>query len=342
MKIEFNLDIIVKSLIGILALAFILKSTRSLLLPFVVALFLHIIFYPLVDRLKKTRIPNFLVNLIVILITFFLIFVVSTTIFSSLDRFIKVLPRYQPRLEELFIQFKILLSRYDFTISDLNFQGYVNLRTISGFVASSIGTFLNFFAGFLMMFVYFVFMLVGHGQFRAKVERVFGNDRSMRISRFFDQAIRQSNRYLLVKTGASLLTGFNAAVIVWIFGLDFPITWGFLTFLFNFVPNFGSPVVTVLTLLFSLLKFNSIWSPVAMGLLLILNQVVVANFIEPPWAGKILDLSPLLILFSLIFWGWLWGIMGMIISIPLMAILKIAMENFNLTRPFARLMTTRE
>jgi AI-2 transport protein TqsA len=338
--LKANYDLIFKAFTGILALAVVLKITGGFLLPFVVALFLHLIFYPLIDWMKKSKIPNALVYLVVISITFSVMFVVSILIYSGLEQFIKILPRYQPALESLFAKIKELVSRH-LQISDFNLLEQINLGTISGFIGSSIGTFLNFFTSTLLMLVYFIFMLVGHGQLRSKIKKSLNPEQAEKMSKFVDQATKKANKYLLIKTGVSLITGVNAGIILFIAGIDFPFIWGFLTFLFNFIPNIGSPLITILPLILAALKFGSFLPVLILALCLVANQSIVANVIEPRWAGKSLNLSPLLILFSLIVWGWLWGILGMILAVPMMAIIKIALENSDSTRPIALLMESK-
>jgi len=339
-SLKADYDFIFKAFIGILALAVVLKVTGHFLLPFVVALFLHLIFYPLIDRLKKSKIPNALVYLIVILITFSILLVVGKLIYSGLEQFINILPRYQPALESLFLKIKILLSKH-LQIEDFNLMEQINLGTISRFIGASIGSFFSFFTSTLLMLVYFIFMLTGHGHFRSKVIKILNPEQAKKMSHFIDQATKKANKYLLIKTGVSLLTGINAGIILFVAGIDFPFIWGFLTFLFNFIPNIGSPIITILPLILAVLKFGSFLPVLILAIILIANQSIVANLIEPRWAGKSLNLSPLLILFGLIVWGWLWGIMGMILSVPLMAIIKIALEISDSTRPIAILMESK-
>ena len=329
-----------KAFIGILALAVVLKVTGNFILPFVVALFLHLIFYPLIGWLKKSKLPNGLAYLTVIFITFSILFVVSIFIYSSLEQFASLLPRYQPALESLITKIEGLVSRH-LKIPDFKLLEQINLGTISGFIGSSIGSFLNFFTSLLLMLVYFIFMLVGHGQFRSKINRIMKPEQAEKMAKFIDQATKQANKYLLIKTGTSLITGVNAGLILWIAGLDFPFIWGFLTFLFNFIPNIGSPIITILPLLLAIVKFGSFLPVFILAIFLVANQSIIDNIVEPRWAGRSLNLSPLLILFSLIVWGWLWGILGMILAVPIMAIIKIGLENSEATRPIALLMESK-
>ena len=122
------------------------------------------------------------------------------------------------------------------------------------------------------------------------------------------------------------------------FGVLFAVLWGVLTFLLNFIPNIGSMISVVPPVLITLFHFGSISKTLGVAVALVALQTVVGNFIEPKMMGKGLDLSPLTVLLSLLFWGWMWGIPGMLLSVPLTAAIKIAFEQIDATRPIALMM----
>ena len=149
-------------------------------------------------------------------------------------------------------------------------------------------------------------------------------------------------KYIVVKT----LVGFLAAAIVmlitWIFGLDFVIIWGILTFFLSFIPNIGSIVASVLPFLFALVQFENPMSALWLGIAILTVKFTIGNLVEPSMMGKGIDLSPLLIMFSLIFWGSIRGIVGMFLSVPLTAIVKIIFDNIRPLRPIGILMGSAE
>ena len=137
----------------------------------------------------------------------------------------------------------------------------------------------------------------------------------------------QIQKYLAIKTIVSLATGLMAALVLLIFGVDFAIVFGFMTFLLNYIPNIGSIIATSLPVLIAVFQFETIWP--AFWILIILGsiQMLMGNLLEPRLMGQGLGLSPLVVLFSLFFWGWLWGIPGMILAVPIAAIIKIVCSN---------------
>jgi predicted PurR-regulated permease PerM len=138
---------------------------------------------------------------------------------------------------------------------------------------------------------------------------------------------RQIQKYLAVKTVTSLLTGALTVLVLVIFGVDFALLLGFLAFVLNYIPSIGSIVATLIAGLMAFFQFGNSLTPVWVLLLLGIIQTVIGNFIDPKLMGRTLDLSPLLVIFSLIFWGWLWGVAGMFLAVPLLAVFKIIFEN---------------
>ena len=140
-----------------------------------------------------------------------------------------------------------------------------------------------------------------------------------------DEFTESVNRYLGIKTLLSGLTGLLVTVMLWVLGVDYPVMWGLLAFMLNFVPTIGSILAAVPALLLALLQVSP--AMVALGAVgYVLINVGVGNVLEPRWMGKGLNLSPLVVFLSLVFWGWVLGPVGMLLSIPLTILVKIALE----------------
>jgi predicted PurR-regulated permease PerM len=161
----------------------------------------------------------------------------------------------------------------------------------------------------------------------------------MQISSILGNIDDQVRQYLMTKTLISGATGVLTSLVLWILGVDFALLWGFLAFLLNFIPNIGSVISTLLPFSLSLLQFESLTIPVLVLALLGTIQVSMGNVVEPKVMSFSLNLSALVILISLIFWGWLWGIWGMILAVPFTATLKIVFENIEPLRPISVLMS---
>jgi predicted PurR-regulated permease PerM len=141
-----------------------------------------------------------------------------------------------------------------------------------------------------------------------------------------------------VKVRASLVLAVPAALLLWAFGVPFPVLWGVLTFFANFIPYLGSIVACSLPLAIAFLQLELGWQPLAVAGLLIALHLLSAYLVEPAMTGKAVGLSPLVLLAALAFWGQCWGLIGMLLAVPLTVMLKIVLENMAFTRPLAKLM----
>ena len=187
--------------------------------------------------------------------------------------------------------------------------------------------FLQDFLYFFWFLFFLIFILAGRGRVKQKVLGHFPGQRADQILDVIDNIDSQIQRYLAIKTLVSLVTGILTTVVLYLFGVEFAIVFGFLTFLLNYIPNIGSFIATGFPVLIALFQFGSIWKAVWILIILIVIQQALGNLVEPRVMGEGLGLSPLVILFSLIFWGWLWGIPGMLLAIPITAVVKIVCSN---------------
>jgi predicted PurR-regulated permease PerM len=167
----------------------------------------------------------------------------------------------------------------------------------------------------------------------------FSAERAKNISDSVNEIFAEVKKYIVGKTLINLLQAIIFGTILWLFGVDFYLVWAFLCFFSHYIPNIGSLISTILPTLTALLQFDSIITPIIIVILLIVVQNVIGNILEPKYLGDQLDLSPLLLLLSLIFWGYVWGIVGMILSVPIMSMLKITLSKFESTRSIAILMS---
>jgi len=324
--------------ISILLIAgFVLEITSSFTIPFVMALILYLLASPLIDRLERKRIPHWVAILMVGLLSAGVVTLLGLLAYSSVETLAQGLPRYQHRYQQILSFFTQFAKKYPMLKLE-QIPSTLNLTDISSLLLSTIGSFMKFITGLTLMFLFFFFMLVGKGSLERKLEKIYRGRRAERIHRISKEVEEKVYKYLWTKTLISLITGFNTWLILLLFGVDFAFVWGFLTFVFNYIPNVGPIFITIPPLIIALLKFGKLLPVLALLILLALNHMVMGNFVEPRWMGKTLNLSPLLVLFSLIFWGWLWGVVGMLLSVPILSIIKIILESFSETEKIARLM----
>ncbi|MBO5136868.1 MAG: AI-2E family transporter [Spirochaetaceae bacterium] len=321
----------------------VLKITAEVVLPVIVAIMLAFVFQPVLVFLKKKfHIPNVLGILVIFVILLAAIFVIGNLLFSSVKTIISVYPKYEERFLYVYKAFAEIfhLSYDDESGLFTNLWNQLGIRNAIQSLGLSLSNGLIDFAKNLTVVALFViFFLSETALFKAKAIAAMDGKSPGKIMSMVKDIVLQVTRYLSVKFFISLLTGVLVFLGTMVVGLDFPIIWGFLAFVLNFIPNFGSILSGVLTTLFALLQFwPSFGQVVWVAFVMLSVNMVLGNFIEPKVQGRSLGLSPFVIIVSLSVWGWIWGFMGMILAVPMMVILKIICENVEFLRPISIVM----
>jgi AI-2 transport protein TqsA len=186
--------------------------------------------------------------------------------------------------------------------------------------------------------LYLLFLLLEGARFPARVRRAYEPERADRILHVAGQVNAAVVSYLKAKVRSSLLLAVPVSVVLALLGVKFALLWGVLTFLCNFIPYIGSAVAYALPVGFAFLWFGPVWQPFAAAGLLLLCHGASASVVEPMLLGSAVGVSPLVILMSLGLWGLLWGVPGMFLAVPLTVVGIIVMDQFESSRPVARLL----
>jgi AI-2 transport protein TqsA len=307
-----------------------MQMAKVLLVPFLIAAFLALITVRPMLWLQQKRVPSFLAALVIVSAIMMLMAVVGTILGSSIADFTAALPVYQARLDA------IVAGAFQFITENL--RGDESLQSLSdmidpGWAMGLVATILNSLKDvltntFLIIFT-MIFMLLEVSSVGTKVEAAFGRSaESLERPRAFLQNL---GRYLGIKTIASMATGICAGVLTWSLGLDFPLLWAMLAFLLNYVPTIGSIIAAVPAVLLALVQLGpGAAGATAVGFAAI--NVAFGNIIEPRLMGYGVGISPLIVFVGLVFWGWVFGPVGMLLSVPLTMVLKLVMESDENTR----------
>ncbi len=323
-------------LITLVAVGGVLHFTQQVVLPFVIASLLSFILGPLVIRMHRARFPYLMGIGAAMLLLILIMVALGILLSSSFYSLIKEYPRYQERFIKLY---ETLTER--FQLKQWLFNDFSWMRTIGSHLVNLSGRLVEFvlYAGLVLLFLFF--LLLEWQNFPRKMIRALHRSLTARIARIIEHISTEVSRYLAVKFLISLGTGLLVWVVYTLIGLDFPFIWGLLAFLFNFIPNIGSAVVWLFSSIFAVIQFYPDWNnPLLISVSMIAIQVLMGNLLEPKLTGEQLNLSPVVVVFSLLFWGWLWGIAGMFIAVPLTVIVKIICENIPQLRAVSILMGT--
>lgn len=305
----------------------ILRLAKPVFFPFFLAVFFYFILSPLLEILLRLKIPRPVAVSLIVVSAFFIFYLIGVLFYNSGKAFAASVPDYARRISEAF----------DWLIARLHSSGLnwdpglwsksLDSAQVTAFFLRSLNQLFSLFSVFVLVFVLLVFMLAGRGKLKMKVERWLLPQRAEKVNKVIERIDRDIQKYLGIKTGISIISGLITMIVLLIFGVEFAVLFGILTAILNFIPSLGSIVSMALITIIAAFQFGSLFP--ALWILLIVGglDLVVSNLLEPKLMGQGLGLSPLVVLFSLFFWGWLWGIPGMILAVPLLAVAKIICSN---------------
>lgn len=314
---------------------------KNLLQPLVLA----IVFWYLIDTLaefyKRLRIGSFVlprsVALTAAILSFgTLVWVLGTIIGRNVSAVIAAAPGYQQRLERVFLS---VADRLGFdqapSLSEL-FNRFDLGRVISDIAGAAASV-----AGVIgIVVVYVGFLFVEQINANRKLELLFlDSERSARFKTILVQVSQDIQIYLRIKITLGLIMALIGYGIMWAVGLDFAGFWAVLIFFFYFIPTVGSMLAIVSPMLLTLVQFDSLTPFFVVAVTMGATQITMANVIEPAIMGRSLNLSPFVIILSLMVWGTIWGVIGMFLCVPIMVIVMIVLANFEQTRPVAVLLS---
>lgn len=327
-------------LVGFIALVLaggVLKITTPVLLPFIIALLLALVMEPMVVLLQRLHIPRALSIVMVILFIGGGLYLVGLILFSSGRTILSLYPRYERRFLEIYRWIAELYGLpYDEHQSFIrNLWGQLGVRNVVGDLTLSLtNASIGFLKDAVMVLIFVVFLLLESSHLNEKFELAFEDKESGRIKRIMADILRQVSRYLSVKFYVSLATGVLVTAGLALIGVDFPVVWGVISFILNFIPNIGSIAAGVGVSIFALVQFWPQPGPIVAASAIMLGvNMVIGNVLEPKIQGDNLGLSPFVVVVSLLVWGWLWGFAGLVLAVPMTVMVKIVCENVPVLEP---------
>lgn len=312
-----------------------LKGAAGILVPITLAFFLALVLLPLLRSLRRRGMPTPLAIFTVIFVAFVALGTFALVVSSSVADVRAALPRYVARAQVLEVEVVGWLAAHRVPVPRALEAELLDF----GRLVSTVGTVLRAAVAvgervFLIFFI-IVLVLAESIRFPEKVRRIVasgGADLS-RLERVAEEVFH----YLTIKALLSLATGILMGLLIWALGIDFPLLWGMLAFALNFVPNVGGAISVIPPVVLALLANGPGRALLLLGGYLAIH-LLLGNIVEPHVLGRKLGLSTLVVFLSLIFWGWLWGPAGLLLSVPLTMAIKIVLEQSDQLRWIAVLL----
>ena len=310
-------------------------------LTFVAALFLANIFMPLVVQLRKKKVPMVFSILLVLAVVGAVLFGIVIVISATVNSVIEVIPKYQFKWDHVFLpaiaevagRFSSDLKQQ---VTDFNFSSVLQPAKIIAALSLVPGL----IGSFILILLFMLFILASHGQFMEKIERAFPPSDSFHLKKMIENIDSRVRTFLLTTLIINTAAGVTMTIVLMLFGVDLALLWGMLTFLLMFIPSIGSIFAITMPLLVAFLQFDTLGTPIILAVIVIISQLLIGSYITPLVMGSSLNLSPLLILVSIIFWGWVWGPLGMVLAVPITSAITIIFENIPALVPLATVMSS--
>lgn len=320
----------VVSIAAVIVIVYGMQMAKALLVPFLVAAFLALITVRPMLWMQSKRVPSIIAALAIVSVIMLVLAILGAIVGTSIADFTTALPSYQQRLDSIIAGALVFIAAHIDGIDSLqSLSDIIDPGWAMGLAASILNGLKDVLTNVFLIFFTMIFILLEASTAGTKVRAAFGRSTdSLRRPRVF---LSNLGSYLGIKTIVSLATGLLAGLLTWSIGVDFPLLWAMLAFLLNYVPTIGSIIAAVPAVLLALVQLGpGEASATALGFVGI--NVVFGNFLEPRLMGYGVGISPLVVFVGLIFWGFVFGPVGMLLSVPLTMTLKLGLESEPRTR----------
>lgn len=350
------------TILGLFIIFFVLKELQYIFIPFVIAYFMFFFFEPLNNFFESKKIPMPFIIFIDLFLTVSMFYGISKVIVDRFVSFSVNLPMYEAKLNHIISTSAVSLGLKNRLIAHFNISKILQSVDIGVLASGVFSSTLTIAASVLLILFFFIFINTGHNKIfeairmryvereikpslklvkkelkstkdkdsessRDEAIETLTIQRELKLRKTFKDITEQVQKYIVTKFLISLSVGLLVGIILWLFKIEFFIIWAAFAILLNFIPNVGSVFAVIMPSLMALVQYESFGYAALVAAVLIVAQNIIGNIIEPKIFGDRLGLNPLVILLSLLLWGYIWGIVGMFLAVPLTAIAKITMSN---------------
>jgi AI-2 transport protein TqsA len=324
----------------IVTMVVVLIVAQGIIIPFVLAILFWFLIRVIKKGLKKIPVvrafPNWVITVFSSLILLSLLFLTIIMITYNIRYLSATLPVYEDNINKITGAIK---ERYEMDFAII-LNGLMKDINFGGILGRIFSTLTGLFSSAFLVLIYLIFLLLEESFFPGKIRAMYPDaNKYEKVNTLIIKIDRSVSHYIAIKTITSLVTGILSFIALIFIGIDAPFFWAFLIFILNFIPSIGSLVATVFPAIFALLQFGDFTHGVLVLIIVGAIQLIVGNFIEPRIMGQSMNISPLVVFLTLMLWGMMWGIPGMLLSVPITVILIIIMSEFQETRPIAILLS---
>lgn len=312
-----------------------LKVARPVLLPLTVSAFLAVLTAPFVLYLKRHRVPPHFGVPIVVLVTVLLLSGVAGLVVGTLNAFVQEIPAYQARVMDMLTSASNQLESWGYHLTLSSLSSLIQPAAAMAFAGNTLSQIADLLSNTFLVLLMTIFVLFEAMVLPDKIRSAL-SDPNADLSQGL-RVVTRIKQYVVIKTSTSLATGVIIGGALELLGVDFALLWGLLAFLFNFIPNIGSIIAAIPAIILALLQAGPTGA-LATAIVFVVVNMVIGSLLEPKIMGERMNLSPLVVFVSLVFWGWLWGPIGMLLSVPLTMAIRIMLEGNPSTRPLAILL----
>jgi predicted PurR-regulated permease PerM len=324
----------------IVTLVMVLIYAQGIIIPFILAilfLFLIRVIRNMLSKIKYVgKLPKWILTIIssVLLLTF-LVFTVDM-ISQNIQQLSRTLPVYEANVNKIT---NSINQQFNVDLSTL-LSDFADELNFGGILSKIFSTLTGLFGDAFMVLLYLIFLLLEEPILSKKVKAMYPDQkRYNRVNGLIKKIDKSVSNYIAVKTLVSLITGMLSYFVLLIIGVDAPLFWSFLIFVLNFIPSIGSLIATLFPTIFAMLQFGEITPAILVLAIVGAIQLIMGNLVEPRIMGTSLNISPLVVFLTLALWGVMWGVTGMLLSVPITVIIIIIMSEFPDTRPIAILLS---
>jgi AI-2 transport protein TqsA len=312
-----------------------LRAAASWMVPLALALFVAAVSLPALNGFRRLGLPAGIAVLLVLLLDSAVLILLGMIVFRSAAEVRDALPEYLARFQSMELEMLATLERWGVQVDALTYGELVQPERMLGVATVLLRSLTEAFSAFVLLLLFLIFILIEAARLPAKLRAAFGGP-SFDLAHF-GRILNEVQSYLAVKTVVSLTTGVLVGSAAALLGVDFALLWGLLAFVLNFVPSVGSIIAGIPAVLIALIQLGP-GTALALAACYLVVNIGLGNLLEPAIMGRRLGMSTFFVILSVVYWGFVWGPVGMLLSLPLTLAVKIGLEQSSELRWLAVLM----